>query len=162
MVERLAVGHVANGRGNLPVGGELERIRQQILQDLLQALRVGDQRSRQRSVYLYLEHQSFGLGDVMEVAIHGLAKSRKRDLLGLDRDGAGFDLREIQDVVDQGEQVRARRVDVLGKVRLLRGQVTARVLGKLLAQDEDRVERCAELVRHVCEELRLVLAGERE
>ena len=36
------------------------------------------------------------------------------------------------------------------------------VLGELLAEDQDRVERRAQLVRHVGEELGLVLRGERQ
>ena len=42
------------------------------------------------------------------------------------------------------------------------GQVAVRVVGELLAEDQDRVERRAQLVRHVGEELGLVLRGERE
>ena len=38
----------------------------------------------------------------------------------------------------------------------------AGVLGELLAENEDRVERRAQLMRHVGEELGLVLRGERE
>ena len=41
-------------------------------------------------------------------------------------------------------------------------QVAAGVLGQLLAEDQDRVERRAQLVRHVGEELRLVLRGQRQ
>ena len=37
-----------------------------------------------------------------------------------------------------------------------------RVFGELLAEDQNRVERRAQLVRHVGEELRLVLGGERQ
>ena len=56
------------------------------------------------------------------------------------------------------EQVGAGGMDVLGEVDLLVGQVAADVLGELLAEDQDRVERRAQLVRHVREELGLVLA----
>ena len=41
-------------------------------------------------------------------------------------------------------------------------QVAAAVLGELLAEDQNRVERRPQLVRHVGEELGLVLRGERE
>src|SRR2546430_17014954 len=38
----------------------------------------------------------------------------------------------------------------------------SRVLRELLAENQDAVERCAQLVRHVRQELRLVARGERE
>src|SRR5260370_586380 len=69
---------------------------------------------------------------------------------------AGLDLGEIEHRVDQLQQVFARRVDppeVVGE--LLRSQV-GRVLLEHLAVADDRVERGAQLVRHVGEELGLV------
>ena len=41
-------------------------------------------------------------------------------------------------------------------------QIAVRVVGELLAEDQDAVERRAQLVRHVGEEFRLVLRGQRE
>ena len=60
------------------------------------------------------------------------------------------------------QQVGARGVDVARELDLLRNQVARRVLGELLAQDQDGIERRAQLVRHVRQELGLVLRGERE
>ena len=42
------------------------------------------------------------------------------------------------------------------------GQVAVGVVGELLAQHQDAVERRAQLVRHVGQEFRLVLRGERQ
>ena len=50
----------------------------------------------------------------------------------------------------------------LAKSTCFGDQVPAAVLGELLAENQNRIERRAELVRHVREELRLVLRGERE
>ena len=47
------------------------------------------------------------LGHVPEVAIDGVAQAGERDFLDLDGDRAGLDLREIENVVDQIEQVGA-------------------------------------------------------
>ena len=44
----------------------------------------------------------------------------------------------------------------------LAGQVAVRVLGKLLAEDQDAVQRRAQLVRHVGEEFGLVFRGQRQ
>ncbi len=41
-------------------------------------------------------------------------------------------------------------------------QVAVRVVGELLAEDQDAVQRRAQLVRHVGQELRLVLRGQRQ
>ena len=60
------------------------------------------------------------------------------------------------------EQVGAGRVDVAGKIDLLGQEVAAGVVGQLLAEDQDRIERRAQLVGHVGEELGLVLGGERQ
>ena len=49
-----------------------------------------------------------------------------------------------------------------GELDLLGRQVARRVVRELLAEDQDRVERRPQLVRHVGEELGLVLRRERE
>ena len=111
---------------------------------------------------LDVERQVLGLGHVPEVAVDVVAQAGEGDLLDLDRDRAGLDLREVEDVVDEVQQVGAGRVDVAGELDLLGGEVAGRVLGELLAEDEDGVERRAQLVRHVGQELGLVLRGERQ
>ena len=58
------------------------------------------------------------------------------------------------------KQVVARRVDGLGELRLLGRQVAFGVLGQLVGEDEQAVERRAQLVRHVGQELGLVLGGQ--
>ena len=50
----------------------------------------------------------------------------------------------------------ARELDLLG------GQVALRIVGQLLAENEDRVERRAQLVRHVRQEFRFVFRRERK
>ena len=63
---------------------------------------------------------------------------------------------------DQVQQVRAGAVDGARELDLLRREVAFGVLGELLAEDQDAVQRRAQLVRHVGQELGLVLRGERE
>ena len=86
----------------------------------------------------------------------------EQHFLRVDRHGAGLDLRQVENVADQVQQVGAGAVDGAGELDLLRHQVAVRILGELLAEDQDRVERRAQLVRHVGEELGLVLRGERK
>ncbi len=109
-----------------------------------------------------VERQVLGLGHVPEVAVDGVAQAGEGDLLDLDGDGAGLDLREIENVVDEVQQVGAGRVDVAGELDLLGREVAGGVFGELLAEDEDGIERRAQLVRHVRQELGLVLRGERQ
>ena len=68
---------------------------------------------------------------------------------------AGLDLAQVEDVVDQLEQVLAGRVNVLqALLPLLRREIDQVVLEDL-AESEDGIERCAQLVAHVCQELAL-------
>ena len=147
---------------DVAVGGELDGVGEQVLEDLLEALGVAVHGARQVLGEVDVERQVLGLGHVAEVAVDGVAQAGEGDLLDLDRDGAGLDLREVENVVDQVEQVGAGRVDVAGELDLLVGEVAGGVLGELLAEDQDRVERRAQLVRHVGQELGLVLRGERQ
>jgi hypothetical protein len=63
-----------------------------------------------------------------------------------------FDLRQVEDVVDQVEQVRARRVDRAREFGLLLVEVALRIVRQQLGEDQQRVERRAQLVAHVGEE----------
>ena len=75
---------------------------------------------------------------------------------------AGFDLGEVENVVDQAEQVLARTLDLLeiGNDRFL--SEIGHVFLKNFAVADDGVERRAQLVAHIGEELRLVLARQLE
>ena len=58
------------------------------------------------------------------------------------------------------EQVGAAGVDRPGELDLLVGQVAVAVVGQQAGEDEQAVERRAQLVRHVGEELALVARGQ--
>ena len=68
---------------------------------------------------------------------------------------AGFDLGQIEDVVDQREQVLAAAEDVADEAALLLGHLADQAVLEHLGEADDRVERRAQLVRHVGEELGL-------
>jgi hypothetical protein len=72
---------------------------------------------------------------------------------------AGLDLGEVEHGVDQLQQVLAGRVDLSEIVGELLGSEIGGVLLEHLAVADDRVERRAQLVRHVGQELRLVAVG---
>ena len=102
------------------------------------------------------------LGDRPERPLDEVAHVGERDVADVDVHPPGLDLREVEDVVDQVEQVRARRVDRAGELDLLVAQVPLRVLAQQLREDQQRVERRPQLVRHVREELGLVARRQRE
>ena len=69
---------------------------------------------------------------------------------------------KIENVADQVQQVGARAMNRAGELDLFRSQVAVGVVGELLAENQNAVQRRAQLVRHVGQELRLVLRGERQ
>src|ERR1035441_421261 len=82
--------------------------------------------------------------------------------LGVEGHPPRLDLGQVKDVVDELQQIRACRVNDVGVLDLLGGQVPARVLGQQPGQDQQAVQRRAQLVGHVGEELRLVFRRQRQ
>ena len=162
MVGTPAAGGQTHAHFDVTIGREFHGVRQQILQDLLQALGIAVHRSRHALRELHAERQVLGLGDMAEVALDVFAQTRERNLFDIDRDRPRLDLRQVEDVVDEMQQVGAGGIDVAREFDLLVGQVARTVAGELLTQDEDRVQGRAQLVRHVGEEFRLVLRRQRQ
>ena len=95
-----------------------------------------------------------------EVALHRVSKRAEGFLSKVEGDGARLDLGEVQDVVDQGQQLLAARLDDVRELDLLGREVPLRVVAQLLRQDQQAVERRAEFVGHVGQELALVFGRE--
>ena len=134
--------------------GELERVRQQVLEDLLQPLAhrcASSSASSGRSRYRTRASCSRPRGGTC--GRRNRCRSSKRSFADIDHDRARLDLRQIENVVDQREQVVARRRgssranSTCFGVRLPSGFVD-----ELIGQDEQAVERRAQLVRHVRQE----------
>src|SRR5438445_365190 len=66
--------------------------------------------------------------------------------------------RQVEHVVDEGEEVMPGRADVPDVVRLLFVELAEHPLLQDVGETDDRVQRCAELVRHLREEFALVPA----
>ena len=81
--------------------------------------------------------------------------------LQLELNVAGFDLGQIQHIVDQLQQLVPGPMDDVGMPDLFVVEVAGAVLSQLIAEDQD-VERRTQLVGHVGEEFRLVAVGHRE
>ena len=80
--------------------------------------------------------------------------------LGLQKLGlARLDLGQVENVVDQAQQVEAARVDVGGIGAILLGLGAEHLVLDDLRKADDGIERRAQLVAHVGEELRLGARG---
>jgi hypothetical protein len=128
---------------------ELQRVRQEILQHLHQALRVGCHRASEVLIEIRREGELACVGFVAEIAFQRLPQMRKRDVFDFDGHRARLDLRQIENVADEIEQVRPGAVDGLGKFHLPHGQVVIGIFRKLLPQNQNAVERCTQFVRHI-------------
>ncbi len=102
------------------------------------------------------QRQALVVRQRLEDAPHVLDERAQRDLLDLRLLLAGLHLGEVEHLVDEREQVLAGPVDRARVLDLLVGEVPACVLGEQARQQQHAVERRAQLVRHVGEELRLV------
>ena len=112
MIEAPATRRKTDADIDVAGAGELHGVGQQVLQDLLQPLRVAAHGSRQVFGELHVERQVLGLGHVAEVAVDRVAQAGEADVLDVDGHRAGLDFREIEDVVDEVEEVGAGGVDV--------------------------------------------------
>ena len=161
-----AVVHVGRRSADAELDGaavrELERVREQVLQHLLEALLVGRELLRGVRRQVDREVESLLARHRREGALDVLADRAQLRAAGVHVHLPRLDLGEVEDVVDQREQVRAGVVDRGRRVDLLGREVPALVRRQHLGQDQQRVQRRAQLVRHVREELGLVLRAERE
>ena len=135
--------------------GELAGVREQVEEHLPHAREV---RVHRADLLVDLDDQS------IVILLDERANGRRRGLDDLaDRERLrgelhlpGLDLREIEHVVDQREQVLARGLDLRQVANeRLESDLLLRLLLQHLAVADDRVERCAQLVAHVGKELAL-------
>src|ERR1700730_10137352 len=82
--------------------------------------------------------------------------------LRLQLHAAGLDLGQVEDVVDEREEVLARRQDVVEVLLLVAMDLAEHALQQHLGEADDGIERRPELVRHVREEFALVSVGDLE
>ena len=115
---------------------ELEGVREQILEHLLEALAVAVDGRRRVGLDVDGERQTLLMGNRLERALR-----ERLDVL----DGkvhrahlhlARLHLRQIKNVVDEVEQVRTRRVDRLRELDLPGREILVLVVAQQLGQDE--------------------------
>ena len=152
--------HQIHGQFHGTVFGEFESVRQQVLEHLLQALGIGHQTPGESGVGRNFEGQLAVFRFVPEGSCDHLQQVGEEDLLGLYRHSSRLDLRQVENVADEVQQIRSRAVNGARELDLLRSQVVIRVLAELLSENQNGVQRGSQLVRRVRQELRLVLGSE--
>ncbi len=135
---------------------ELDRVANQIGQDLPQARRIADQRRRQTGRDQASELQSFSRGRIAEALGHVLDEVAEIERRLLELDLAGFDFRDIEDSVDDSEQCLGGAAGGFEIMLLLRPRFD---VPYQLQHAEDAVHRRAQLMRHVGEKFGLGVVG---
>jgi len=65
-----------------------------------------------------MEWQVLGFGHVAEIPVNRIPQPSEWDFLNLDGDGAGFELRQIENVIDEMKKVGARGVNIPAELNL--------------------------------------------
>src|SRR5256885_10139324 len=92
--------------------------------------------------------------DEGEARPHRLGRRERRRL---ELHPASLDLRKVEDLVHQVEEMTPRGADVPDVIGLLRVQVPEHLLAEHIREADDRVQRRAQLVAHVREDSLLCL-----
>ena len=131
--------------------GELQRVAEQVDEHLLDAQRVAAQARRQRRVDRGIDADRLVLAQRRGQAQHARGERRQvQRQVGLDLQPAGFEARQVEQVVDDAQHQLRRLLDVLEVVALGGG----RLLGARQAGEaDDGMERRAQLVADAGDEL---------
>src|ERR1700712_5893860 len=113
-----------NTEANAALGGELEGVREQILQHLLQTLGVGDDAASQIGIDVDVKRQLAVVRFMPERTSDRLQQVSGEDFLRIHGDRSGFNLGQVENVADQIEQVGAGAVNGARELDLLPGQVS--------------------------------------
>ena len=143
-------------QGQLTAGlVELDGVAQQVEQHLLEAHGVDHDLMRKG----LLGHRGYGDAALLRQRLHQVQTlqhhGQQRHGRALDGELARGDAAEVEHVVDELEQMARAAHDLFGLAALARGQRVLLVVAQQLRKTEHGVERRAQFVRHVREELRL-------
>ena len=95
-----------------------------------------------------------------ERASDHVEQAGEEHLLRFHGNRSGFDLRQVKNVGNQVQQIRSGAMNRSRELDLLVRQIAVGVIAELLAQDKNAVERRAQFMRHVGQELGLVFGSE--
>lgn len=145
-----------NGKGDAPLRGEFDRVVEEVEEDLLQTGSVAHSLGRKIGGHFKVELDAFG---PCREANHfdGLVSEKgKSEWPQGEVHPTGFDLREVEDVIEQGHERVSTGAGGTEEVFLLRveGRAVEEVKGA-----EDAVEWGADFVAHILQEVAFGAAG---
>src|SRR6516165_2944088 len=143
--------------GDLARIGELDGIANEIDQHLRQAAAISMTR-RQFGSKLELERELFVGRQRLQRTAHGLGDVLNAVIGKFENQLAGLDLGQIKHVIDESKQVLAVGLYSFEYAQHLLGRLTVSAVRHQFSVAQDGIERRAQLVAHIGEELRLVLA----
>src|SRR5262245_14044405 len=146
---------------NASVFSKLERVCEQIFEDLLQTPLICVTAHWQRRIHVNRKFQLFVVSNLPERSFDIIRKIFKQNASEFDFHHSGLNLGQIENLIDQFQKVRVRRVNRSRKLTLFLGEICL-VVGQQLSENHHAVQGRAQLVRHVCEKLGLVLRRERQ
>ena len=147
--------------GNGAILGELVGVAGEVEQRLAKAGLVGMDGAEiggaidDDAVAVLLRQRLHGLDDVLD-------QRSERERFEVKLHSPGFDLGQVENVVDQREQMARGAQHPVERLDLILAFEVAGVLQQHLGDADDGIERSAQLMAHVGEELRLVLARDLE
>src|SRR5258708_1112676 len=145
--------------GNTACFSELNRIADQIRDDLLKAFGIAQNPFGNIFLKLRLEVDRFVGGEALH-RLQKIANQFARRFRGEHEVyGPGFDLGEVKDVVDKRQKASAIGVHVPDQFLLAIGNLACHPIQHDLGIADDGIQRRAQFVRHIRQELRLQSIG---
>ena len=151
--------HGRRGDAHFASVGELDGVADEVEEHLGEALLVA-QADRQLLGNVGLERELLGLRQRLGCRAHRLDHALDGVLAEVQAELAGLDLGDVEHGVDQAQQVLAVGADAREGIHRFLGQRLVEAFLHQLGIAEDGGERGSQLVAHVGDELRLVLAGD--
>src|SRR5262249_34126545 len=142
-----SIHHLAHPKGNLAIFRELTGIAYEIQQNLLESHGIPLKRSNLVLDFDY-EPVLVRLGELSRRADDLIYKPCQINRLGIEFERTSFDLREVQYLVDEAQEMGSSGIHTTQRLECLFRAKASCVGDHHLGQADDRVERRAQFVAH--------------
>ncbi len=119
-------------QGDLAALGEFQCIGDEVAQDLTHTLAIGMQLPGRPRLNAEGECEMFLVRNRLELLVQVIEQIAEIDRLGAQLDLASLDLRQVENIVDDGQQIVAGGGDGLGETHLLGREITRAVVSENL------------------------------
>ena len=147
---------------DLALIGKLQGIGQQVAQNLVQTHTVTEDVLGHVVRHQIEQAQALLFGLRAHAGIQLLEHLAHIQRLQLELHAPGLDLGQVEHVIDQLQQITAGLVHDVGMLDLFGAEVAEGVLFQLIAEDQNAVERRAQLMGHIGEKFRFIAVGQRQ